>query len=231
MGSMRLTRIAGAFTAVLWMVFSVTLIIWLTAGNGEYLADEMLKNAPPEVSRLPEAEYPGVGDMTAGYLTGQTERFQYEYTGADGNTVACFQEHEEAHMADCRKLIRLDRTVMFISGGLLLILAGTGILNRGGRREFCRGILRGLLGVFAVASILMFWAIGDFDGLFVTFHRVAFTNDGWLLNPATDMLIRLMPEQFFIRLGVRGLFWLAASTAVLAAGAGLGMRSREAGKR
>lgn len=227
---MRLTRIAGAFTAVFWMVFSVTLIIWLTAGNGGYLAEELLKSAPPEVSRLPETEYPGVGNMTAGYLTGRTDRFQYEYTGADGNTTACFQDHEEAHMADCRELIRLDRTVMFISGGLLLLLAGTGILIRGGRREFCRGILRGLLGIFAVASILVFWAIADFDGFFVTFHRVAFTNDGWLLNPATDMLIRLMPEQFFIRLGVRGLLWLAASTAVLAAGAGLGVRSREAEK-
>ena len=44
----------------------------------------------------------------------------------------------------------------------------------------------------------------DFDGLFVTFHRVAFRNDGWLLDPRTDLLIRLMPEQLFVRMGIRG---------------------------
>ena len=62
-------------------------------------------------------------------------------------------------------------------------------------------------------------ALIDFDGLFVTFHRIAFTNDGWLLNPRTDLLIRLMPESFFIRLGLIGASWAIAGPLLLETGA------------
>ena len=235
-------RWAGVLAAVCWIVFSITLIIFMIAGDGGYLAGEMLKYAPPEISRLPAEEYPGVGNMTAGYLTGRTERFQYEYIDVSGNTVACFHDYEEAHMADCRDLIRLDRTVMLVSGGALLVLicAGwrsfaalrmtkkalrmtseePGMTNGKSEsaeevRELARGLLWGLRAVIAAAVILAVWAVADFNGFFITFHRVAFTNDGWLLNPGTDMLIRLMPEAFFISLGIRGAVWALIAAAAL----------------
>ena len=224
----RLTCAAGMLAAVCWMVFSITLIIRLTAGNGGYLGYQMLKYAPPETSLLPAEEYPGMGDMTAGYLTGRTERFQYTFTGASGETVTCFHDYEEAHMADCRELIRLDRTVMLLSGGALLILIGAGVLKRRRSGDFCRGLLWGLRIFAAAAAVLAVWAVTDFDGFFITFHKVAFTNDGWLLNPGTDMLIRLMPEDFFISLGIRGAGWALIAPAVLWIAARLGLKKGSA---
>ncbi len=47
------------------------------------------------------------------------------------------------------------------------------------------------LGAFAV------WAAVDFSSAFTFFHETLFTNDLWLLNPETDLLLRLLPEQFF----------------------------------
>ena len=129
-------------------------------------------------------------------------------------------------MADCRDLIRLDRTVMLVSGGALLILAGAWILTRRLTGDWCRGILRGLRAVAAAAMVLAVWAVADFNGFFITFHRVAFTNDGWLLNPGTDMLIRLMPEEFFISLGIRGAAWALIAPAVLWIAARLGTGSK-----
>ena len=38
----------------------------------------------------------------------------------------------------------------------------------------------------------------NFDGLFVTFHKLSFANDLWILNPNTDLLVALMPLPFFI---------------------------------
>ncbi len=225
--SHRLMRLAGMLAAVCGILFSITLIIFLTAGNGGYLGYRMLQYAPPEVSRLPAGEYPGVGEMTAGYLTGRTERFQYEYTGASGETITCFHDYEETHMADCRGLIRLDRTVMLLSGGLLLVLAGGCVLNRRAARDFCRGILWGLRVFAAAAAVLAVWAAADFDGFFITFHRVAFTNDGWLLNPGTDMLIRLMPTDFFISLGLRGAGWALIAPVLLWIAARIGVRKND----
>ena len=57
------------------------------------------------------------------------------------------------------------------------------------------GAVVSLAGVIALGV----WGLADFDSLFVTFHRVAFTNDLWLMNPATDLILRLMPTGFFIR--------------------------------
>ena len=71
----------------------------------------------------------------------------------------------------------------------------------------------GLLGV--IAAGLALWAAVNFDGLFITFHRLAFRNDLWLLNPRTDLLIRLMPETLFIRLGLMGLAVFSAGMAVV----------------
>ena len=68
------------------------------------------------------------------------------------------------------------------------------------------------------AAVLVFlvWALIDYNGLFVTFHLVAFPQGGWLLDSRTDLLIRLMPTEFFIRLGVHGLLRFAALPVILA---------------
>ena len=56
----------------------------------------------------------------------------------------------------------------------------------------------------------------DFDSLFILFHKVAFTNDLWLLNPQTDLLIRLMPIEFFISYAaIIGCCWLLGMLAML----------------
>lgn len=37
-----------------------------------------------------------------------------------------------------------------------------------------------------------------FDTFFVKFHELFFNNDDWLFNPATDPIINVLPEQFFM---------------------------------
>ena len=66
-----------------------------------------------------------------------------------------------------------------------------------------------------LTAVLVLWAVADFDGLFLTFHRLAFRNDLWLLNPRTDLLIRLMPEDLFIDLGLKGLAAFVPGLALL----------------
>lgn len=49
--------------------------------------------------------------------------------------------------------------------------------------------------------------MADFNGFWTTFHQLFFTNDLWLLNPATDLMINLFPEAFFSHLVIRILLW------------------------
>ena len=215
-------KVLGTLAAVCWLVFGITGAVRWTAGDGGLLAAEMLQAAPPETSGLPEGEYPGVGTMTAEYLTGKREAFQYTVQGAE-----VFQEHEAAHMADCRDLIRLDTIVCILCGTAALLLTACGLWRRDGRRDFLRGAVYGMLGTAGVVLIFGIWAAVNFNGLFVTFHKVAFRNNGWLLNPKTDLLIRLMPISFFVRLGLRGLLRFAAVPAVMAAAVWIGLKKAD----
>lgn len=44
--------------------------------------------------------------------------------------------------------------------------------------------------------------IAFFDRVFVLFHNVLFDNDYWLFDPATDPVINILPEEFFMQCGV-----------------------------
>ena len=207
-------RVLGIAAALCWLVFGITGVVLSVAGDGGLMAAEMLRTAPPEETDLPEKDYPGVCAMIAEYLTGRRETFQYVVARGTGDGTACarseaFQPHEQAHMADCRGLIRLDTWVCIGSGILALGLTAAGWIRKTGREPFLRGFLWGMRGAAGVAAGMLIWALADFNGLFVTFHHAAFPQGGWILDPRTDLLIRLMPTEFFIRLGVRGLIRFA----------------------
>ena len=224
----RFVRAAGFLLAWAVILFALAAAVYGMAGNGDLLARKMLFYAPPENTGLPEAEYPGVARMTAAYLTGREETFQYVFSDAEGNRFLCFQDHEAAHMADCRELIYLAGTLRWVFGGLVLVLAGAGVLLRR-HRLLADGVLAGLGTAGILFTGLVLWALADFDGFFTAFHRVAFTNDGWLLDTRTDLLIRLMPEDFFVALGARLLLWTAA--AALAAGTAAWAVRKKAAKK
>ena len=208
---------AGFALAWVIILFAAAVSVYAMAGDGPMLAREMLRWAPPETTGLPEAEYEGVGRMTAAYLTGREAAFQYTFSDAEGRMYTCFHDYEQDHMADCRGLIRLAGTLRLVLGGAALALAGAGLLLRKERKTFAKGILRGLAAAGVLIGLAAVWALADFGGFFTAFHRIAFTNDGWLLNPETDLLIRLMPENFFVALGTG----LLLRTAAAAAAAGI----------
>lgn len=59
--------------------------------------------------------------------------------------------------------------------------------------------------------------------MFVGMHRMLFINDNWLLNPATDILIRMMPQNLFetALADVLGQFARGAGSVDSAAGGGV----------
>ena len=74
------------------------------------------------------------------------------------------------------------------------------------------GVFIGIVGIVGglVAS--------NFNKYFLMFHKVAFRNDLWLLNPETDLLIRMLPEGFFLdmvmRIGIIILLLMFISTVI-----------------
>lgn len=226
----RRTAAAAGF-CLLFVLISLVMLAaaYGIAGDRNILAAEMRRYSPPSYSGLPDEEYPGMGGMIADYLTGRQDAFQYYFTDTDGSAVACFAPHEESHMEDCRQLIGLAGTLRWILCGAAAVLIGTGLMLRKYRRSFSAGMLAAFGFSAAIGLGCLVWGLISFDSLFTAFHRLLFTNDGWLLDSRTDMLIRLMPTSFFISLGIRILL-ITASAALVCFAAAIVIRLKAKGK-
>lgn len=156
----------------------------------------MQRHAPARASGLPEADYPAMAEMITAYLRGTTDTFQYVYTVEDSECLA-FHDYEQEHMSDVRHLFRLCQTASMVNAFVVPLLSVLGVMMMA-PKSFQRWVQLGLLAVLAVVTTAVIWAAVDFESLFILFHKLAFTNDLWLLNPQTDMLIRLMPTEFFV---------------------------------
>lgn len=53
------------------------------------------------------------------------------------------------------------------------------------------------LAIFIPFVLLLVLAM-DFDWMFVMFHQLLFNNDAWLFNAATDPIILVLPQEFFM---------------------------------
>lgn len=141
------------------------------------------------------------------YFLGTSAHMQVQLPG--GGDV--FNAKELSHMADIRALLRLSRGVI-VAGAL-----GVAVLL------WARARMRGRLGISAKAyfavrlqgegiaflllmlllGIVALGAVMDFRRAFEIFHRILFTNEDWLLDPRTDRLILMMPQELFEGLALR----------------------------
>lgn len=194
-------------------------------GSAPLMHSLMERYAPPESTGLPEEQYTAMAEMITDYLSGREHSFQFSFADADGVTRQCFHDYEQQHMADVKALFDLCRTVL-LGAVLALVLLGCGAyVLRGYKRLVARGFLWGSLGLLAVLAALAIWGAADFEGLFVLFHRLSFANELWLLNPRTDLLIRLMPTAFFIHYAaLLGGTWLGVLLLMAAAARHLSAR-------
>ena len=228
----------GALGAVSVLTALLMAVILLMALTPSVMLRQMRECAPPDNTGLPEAEYPGMADMITGYLAGRTDTFQYVFEGADGVRYQCFRENERKHMADCRALTDSARRVLWLSLSCAVLFFAAGLIlqrvtNRNAAHAyavFWRGFSAGAAVVLVCFAAIAVWAATDFESLFTAFHRAAFRNELWLLEPRTSLLIRLMPTRFFTRYGLIGGGIFAGVSALLAAAA-IMIRRRIEGKK
>ena len=197
------TTILAIFAAVLMSIGLLAAAIYLPATAAWVMQPLMEHFAPPEDTHLPAEEYAPVVDMITSYLKGGNNAFQHLYA-VNGTEYAAFNQKEQQHMADVQDLFRLCRFVAWLGWGVVLF----GGLAARRKLAWCT-FRRTLLAILAAVGVVIFLACIDFDSLFILFHKIAFTNDLWLLNPQTDLLIRLMPIEFFISYAaIIGGLWL-----------------------
>ena len=205
-----------------WITGMVICLMLLFAALGAVCGavDQMAtdENFYGETSRAAVAKYLGVQDdaqvsayigidaqqqdafaaQMASFMAGETD-MQPDILNAD----------EQQHMLDVRNLTQtaagMSKTCMSLAAALAVVAAWTGA-------KLKRRLMPKLVGVLSAATLIAVIAYsvisqiagGRFEALFVKMHEMLFTNDLWLMNPDTDILIRMMPQTLFEQALVSG---------------------------
>ena len=101
-----------------------------------------------------------------------------------------FNEKEHLHMNDVRELVRLSELLL----AFLVVVCAVWLLSSSRKLELLRQANLVALLVAVVGGLIV---LLTFSSSFLVFHQLSFTNDFWMLDPATDRLVVLFPESFF----------------------------------
>ncbi len=164
----------------------------------EYSKYQVLKDVQME---MPDVMY--VTKEMMAYLKGERENLVVD-TVVDGQEREFFNEREIAHMEDVQHLFLIGigarRIVLAIIGVLLCFQYALG-LKWG--KLLPRIFQYTTIGLGVVSGGLVALIATDFNKYFTLFHEIFFTNDLWLLDPETDLLINILPEGFFVDMASR----------------------------
>lgn len=147
---------------------------------------------------ITETELMNATDVLLDYLSGARDNLNVTAV-IDGEMSPVFNQREIDHMVDVQvlfvKTINL-RNVLIGLGALMLALCAF-LYRKEAIRILITGFKEASLVLGVLLTFLILYAALDFYGFWITFHKLLFTNDLWLLNPATDNLILMVPGPFF----------------------------------
>ena len=138
------------------------------------------------------------------YTTGADDNLDIQ-AEIQGQMQEVFGEREKEHMVDVKALYLGARDVRTVSLVLAAVLIAAAFLigKKTALPVLCRSFLWTSAGFVVAVGAISVYAAMDFTSFWTSFHHVFFTNDLWLLDPRTDVLIQMVPEQFFSDLVMR----------------------------
>ncbi|MFA6940299.1 MAG: TIGR01906 family membrane protein [Clostridiaceae bacterium] len=119
------------------------------------------------------------------YLQGKSEKLN----------TADFKMSQQgrSHFEDVKKLYKRIDEIFYIS----LIISVIGIVIFSINRLFDYLIYSAWI-LIALPAVLSIFAFTNFNFIFTLFHKIAFSNDLWLFDPAEDPVINILPEKYFM---------------------------------
>ena len=120
-----------------------------------------------------------------------------------GQIREVFTDDEKAHMVDVRRLNLIANGLLIMSG--IITFVGIGYsLYRKEMHILKSSYRKALISAMFVITVLGIWILIDFDSFWTMFHHVFFPgNDLWILDLRKDILIMIVPPEFFNHLVIR----------------------------
>ncbi len=183
-----------------------------------------------QTTRIPRDELLRASGELRDYFNNDEDEILVPVRDENNELISLFNERERAHLRDVKALFQ--GTFRVHEGSLFFILAYVVGVFIWAREGTLRGLAAQVL-IAGLASLVVIGAVGaiavaGFDESFTQFHEIAFDNDLWQLDPATDHLIQMFPEEFWqdvsLWVGIGTLAELAALSLISALFLGLNRR-------
>ena len=202
---------ANALCVILLFLYAA---VHLPTFNDRFYSWQYSVNDTYNVVAMEEDELMRVTRHMLDYMRGRTPELQV-YAVIAGEIRPFFSEREVKHMVDVYDLFVLgDKLRNIAAAWFLATIAILGFMRVPIALTLARAY-RWVIGVLAALTAALVVVVAmDFDYSWRVFHEIFFDNDLWLLDPATELLINIVPLPFFITLSI---FVAAIFFALLAA--------------
>lgn len=172
----------------------------VTAFNSEFYEKKYEEYKIEEVTGINMTNLMYVTNEMLEYLKGNRDNLII-FTEVNGKVEQVFEEREILHMVDVKDLFSkgyIIRNTMAI----ILLIAFYFLL------VYHKDFLGKAIIISSIWPMIFMGGLGiliysDFYKYFTYFHEIFFDNDLWLLDPNTDILIQMLPLEFFSSIAYR----------------------------
>jgi integral membrane protein (TIGR01906 family) len=176
-------------------IFILLTIFEYSSLNVSYFKNKFEENNTDEITGKSTEELISISEKIISYLKGKRDDLIiYDEKGL------VFEGREVEHMKDVKTLFNrgyMIRNIFLVSALAAGLVLKFFYKDRILKLLFYGGILFGFV-LILIGLIIIF----NFDRAFVIFHEILFSNDLWILNPEQDLLIQMLPSNFFSDLGL-----------------------------
>ena len=151
----------------------------------------------PEHIGISVEELDELTHFTRSYLNDKDASLDKQMT-IKGKMCEVFTDDEKLHMIDVRNLNLIANKLLILSGIVFVMTLFYLLIRKYPLGELFAVYKKVLLIVLAVFLVLGAWVFIDFDSFWNFFHHIFFAaNDLWILDLRRDILIMIVPPEFF----------------------------------
>ena len=190
---------------VLWALFIVAVPLFLITGSVTWAFNSpglynngFEKYSISRISGISDSDLRQVGADIRSYINSDEEPMNIQ-TRIFGVEQDLFNTKEIAHMKDVKQLVRGVYLLAVVSAVYLAGMILVGFIRQKGPFAELLAKRLALGGGLTLALLVIFGAVAafGFDSLFLKFHQISFANDFWQLDPRTDYLVKIFPDDFW----------------------------------
>ncbi len=213
---MRKNKILFGISFFCLIISLLLTIIDLNCFDQSFYQKEYVQNNTSEETGMNEEDLWDTTLVLFDYLHDARDDLSVQHE-VNGTVREIFDSREKAHMVDVKNLYLntiVVRNVLAIVGSILFVVSV--LLNKKNWiTSMYIGYKRSLGLLFVIILAILIYAAIDFNSFWIQFHYLFFTNDLFFLDPNTEILINMVPEQFFFDLVIRIIFMFMFSVIVL----------------